>query len=315
MENKGTDFSEEWIKIKKDDIPEGEYIVTNFVQDLEGTKIFLNDGEHNIEVFFDGIPVLVRNTIEGCRMRTWGNVQLKYNDKSFFRKSFFFEAAHARVHPAPASARQPQPTGPLPTIPLLGRPKLDRMVIGLGASTGGTEAALKVLRQLPADIPGMVLVQHMPAGFTKMYADRLNKLCQMQVREAKDGDKVERGTVLVAPADLQIRMQRDGAGNYTVSCKPGEKVSGHRPSVDSLFLSMAQVVRHQMVGIIMTGMGRDGAEGLLAMRKQGAFTIGQDRESSVVYGMPMVAYDIGAVQVQASCDNIASVLLRHLQTM
>ena len=224
-------------------------------------------------------------------------------------------AAHARVHPAPAGVRQPQPTGPLPTIPLLGRPKLDRMVIGLGASTGGTEAALKVLRQLPADIPGMVLVQHMPAGFTKMYADRLNKLCQMQVREAKDGDKVERGTVLVAPADLQIRMQRDGAGNYTVSCKPGEKVSGHRPSVDSLFLSMAQVVRHQMVGIIMTGMGRDGADGLLAMRKQGAFTIGQDRESSVVYGMPMVAYDIGAVQVQASCDNIASVLLRHLQTM
>ena len=224
-------------------------------------------------------------------------------------------AAHARVHPAPAGVRQPQPTEPLPTIPLLGRPKLDRMVIGLGASTGGTEAALKVLRQLPADIPGMVLVQHMPAGFTKMYADRLNKLCQMQVQEAKDGDKVERGTVLVAPADLQIRMQRDGAGNYTVSCKPGEKVSGHRPSVDSLFLSMAQVVRHQMVGIIMTGMGRDGAEGLLAMRKQGAFTIGQDRESSVVYGMPMVAYDIGAVQVQASCDNIASVLLRHLQTM
>ena len=209
-----------------------------------------------------------------------------------------------RPPPAPGSP------SPLPTIPLLGRPKLDRMVIGLGASTGGTEAALKVLRQLPADIPGMVVVQHMPAGFTKMYADRLNKLCQMQVREAKDGDKV-----LVAPADLQIRMQRDGAGNYTVSCKPGEKVSGHRPSVDSLFLSMAQVVRHQMVGIIMTGMGRDGAEGLLAMRKQGAFTIGQDRESSVVYGMPMVAYDIGAVQVQASCDNIASVLLRHLQTM
>ena len=95
MENKGTDFSEEWIKIKKDDIPEGEYIVTNFVQDLEGTKIFLNDGEHNIEIFFDDIPVLVRNTIEGLRMRTWGNVQLKYNDKSIFRKSFFFEVKNS----------------------------------------------------------------------------------------------------------------------------------------------------------------------------------------------------------------------------
>ena len=91
MENKGTDFSEEWIKIERSDIPEGEYIVTNFVQDLAGTKILLDDGEHSIGIFFDGIPVLVRNTIEGCRMRTWGNVQLKYNDKSFFRKSFFFE--------------------------------------------------------------------------------------------------------------------------------------------------------------------------------------------------------------------------------
>lgn len=91
MENNRTDFSEEWIKIEKSDIPEGEYIVTNFVQDLAGTKILLDDGEHSIGIFFDGIPVLVRNTIEGCRMRTWGNVQLKYNDKSFFRKSFFFE--------------------------------------------------------------------------------------------------------------------------------------------------------------------------------------------------------------------------------
>ena len=91
MENNRTDFSEEWIKIERSDIPEGEYIVTNFVQDLAGTKILLDDGEHSIGIFFDGIPVLVRNTIEGCRMRTWGNVQLKYNDKSFFRKSFFFE--------------------------------------------------------------------------------------------------------------------------------------------------------------------------------------------------------------------------------
>ena len=117
-----------------------------------------------------------------------------------------------------------------------------------------------------------------------------------------------------APADLQMRVVRSGV-RYTVSCTAGEKVSGHRPSVDALFFSMAEQVRCKMVGIIMTGMGRDGADGLLQMRKAGAFTIGQDKESCVVYGMPMVAHNIGAVQIQASCENIASVLLRQLNTL
>ncbi len=123
-----------------------------------------------------------------------------------------------------------------------------------------------------------------------------------------------RGLALVAPADYQARVVRAGT-RYLLSCKPDEKVSGHRPSVDALFLSMAKQVRCRMVGIIMTGMGRDGAEGLLAMRKAGACTIGQDRESSVVYGMPMVANDIGAVQTQAPCEQIASVLVRHLESL
>ena len=113
---------------------------------------------------------------------------------------------------------------------------------------------------------------------------------------------------------LQCRVVRIGE-KYTVSCTPGEKVSGHRPSVDAMFHSMAEVVRCKMVGIIMTGMGQDGAAGLLEMRKKGAYTIGQDKESSVVYGMPMVANDIGAVCIQASCDNVANVLLRHLKTL
>lgn len=189
---------------------------------------------------------------------------------------------------------------------------LDQVMIGLGASTGGTEATLEVLKRLPADIPGMIVVQHMPPGFTKMYAERLDRLCAMEVREASDGDEVRRGLVLVAPADLQARVIRNGP-RYYLSCKPGEKVSGHRPSVDALFFSMAEIVRHKMVGIIMTGMGRDGARGLLNMRKAGAYTIGQDRESSVVYGMPMVAKEIGAVEVQAPCDAIAGVLLRRLK--
>ena len=191
---------------------------------------------------------------------------------------------------------------------------MDRVLVGLGASTGGPEATLEVMRRLPADIPPMVIVQHMPKGFTQMYADRLNRICKMEVREARNGDELHRGLALVAPADLQCRVVRIG-DKYTVSCTQGEKVSGHRPSVDAMFHSMAEVVRCKMVGIIMTGMGQDGAAGLLEMRKKGAYTIGQDKESSVVYGMPMVANDIGAVCIQASCENVANVLLRHLKTL
>ena len=194
----------------------------------------------------------------------------------------------------PRSAPLRSPSIAVATPNLGGGPALDRVLVGLGASTGGTEATLEVMRRLPADIPPMVIVQHMPKGFTQMYADRLNRICKMEVREAKNGDELHRGLALVAPADLQCRVVRIGE-KYTVSCTPGEKVSGHRPSVDAMFHSMAEVVRCKMVGIIMTGMGQDGAAGLLEMRKKGAYTIGQDKESSVVYGMPMVANDIGAV--------------------
>ena len=230
-------------------------------------------------------------------------------------------ASMSRVRVSPSSAAASAagaavaattPSGP---AGLLGAsPALNSVVIGLGASTGGTEATLEVMKRLPADIPPMVIVQHMPKGFTEMYANRLNNLCQMEVREAKNGDELRRGLALVAPADLQARIVRIG-DKYTVSCTPGEKVSGHRPSVDALFQSMSEVVRCKMVGIIMTGMGQDGAAGLLEMRKKGAYTIGQDKESCVVYGMPMVANDIGAVCIQASCDNVANVLIRHLKTL
>ena len=214
----------------------------------------------------------------------------------------------------PRSAPLRSPAVAVATPNLGPGPALDRVLVGLGASTGGTEATLEVMRRLPADIPPMVIVQHMPKGFTQMYADRLNRICKMEVREARNGDELHRGLALVAPADLQCRVVRIGE-KYTVSCTPGEKVSGHRPSVDAMFHSMADVVRCKMVGIIMTGMGQDGAAGLLEMRKKGAYTIGQDKESSVVYGMPMVANDIGAVCIQASCDNVANVLLRHLKTL
>ena len=237
---------------------------------------------------------------------------------SFFRAlaQKIVVASHAKVVP-PRHASAHNPLSLTLSTPPLGRAgnlgiRARQTIIGLGASTGGTEATLEVLKRLPADIPGMVIVQHMPPGFTKMYAQRLDKLCAMEVREAVNGDEIRPGLALIAPADLQARVVRMGT-RYTLACQPGDKVSGHRPSVDVLFSSMASAVKCHMVGIIMTGMGRDGADGLLQMRRAGAYTIGQDKDSCVVYGMPMVAYDIGAVAVQASCENIAGVLMAHLK--
>lgn len=231
---------------------------------------------------------------------------------SLTQKVIMASTAKVRTKPAMSAAAGKTAIAPLPSLGA--SPALDRVIIGLGASTGGTEATLEVMKRLPEDIPGMVIVQHMPPGFTKMYAERLNRLCPMEVREAKNGDELHRGLALVAPADLQARVVRIGT-KYTISCMPGDKISGHRPSVDALFQSMADTVTCKMVGIIMTGMGQDGAAGLLAMRRRGAYTIGQDKESSVVYGMPGVAHKIGAVTVQASCENIANVLVRHLKTL
>ncbi len=192
--------------------------------------------------------------------------------------------------------------------------KTDSIIIAIGASTGGTEATLTVLKDLPAHTPGIVVVQHMPPGFTKMYADRLDKICPMEVREAKNGDKIKRGLVLIAPGDAHMRVVKTGF-EYSVQCQPGEKVSGHCPSVDVLFESMAKVVGKNGVGIIMTGMGRDGAANMLKMRQAGAYTIGQDQASCVVYGMPMEAYNLGAVMKQAPCEQIAGVLKNYLNSL
>ncbi|MCI8994145.1 MAG: chemotaxis response regulator protein-glutamate methylesterase [Lachnospiraceae bacterium] len=184
-------------------------------------------------------------------------------------------------------------------------------VIAIGASTGGTEAILEVVRQFPARMPGIVITQHMPSGFTSMYAERLNKICKLEVREAKHGDKVQPGLILLAPGGLQMRVVRMGSG-YAVSCTEEEKVSGHRPSVDVLFDSVATHVRSRAIGVILTGMGADGAAGMLRMRRAGAYTIGQDRESCVVYGMPMEAFKIGAVCMQAPLGSIHNAVLARL---
>lgn len=184
-------------------------------------------------------------------------------------------------------------------------------VIAVGASTGGTEAFFKVLKQLPTDIPGMVVVQHMPSSFTKMYADRLNSQTEFEVIEAKNGDEIKPGRVIIAPGDFHMQVRREN-NKYTVRCFSGDKVSGHCPSVDVLFDSVAEQVGKKALGVILTGMGRDGAKGLLNMRQSGAVTIGQDRDSSVVYGMPMVAYNIGAVEKQTSIQRVGKAIVESL---
>lgn len=178
-------------------------------------------------------------------------------------------------------------------------------VIAMGASTGGTEAMFKVVSEFDTDIPGIVMVQHMPEGFTSVYAERLQRDCKVMAKEARTGDVVRPGQILLAPAgDKQMRLVKVG-GEYQVECKAGPRVSGHRPSVDALFESVARVAGKDAIGVLMTGMGRDGAEGLLKMRMAGAKTIAQDEATSVVYGMPRVAYELGAVNYQLPIDKIA----------
>ena len=177
-------------------------------------------------------------------------------------------------------------------------------IIAIGASTGGTEAIYEVLKQFRRDVPGIVVVQHMPPGFTKMYAERLNNQCEVAVKEAQTGDKVLQGQVLIAPGDRQMKVVKVGDG-YQVECRGEEKVNGHCPSVDVLFESVAGMAGAKALGIILTGMGGDGAKGLLAMRNAGARTIGQDESTCVVYGMPKVAYDIKAVEFQEKLPDIA----------
>ena len=196
-------------------------------------------------------------------------------------------------------------------LPLKGASFSDDMVLAIGASTGGTEAILAVMQQFPAKMPGIVITQHMPPGFTAMYAERLNRLCKVEVREAKHGDRIQPGLALLAPGGMQMRLVRMGNG-YSVSCMGTEKVSGHCPSVDVLFDSVASIARNKAIGVILTGMGADGAAGMLRMRKNGAYTIGQDKESCVVYGMPMEAYKIGAVCTQVSLNAVASTVIARL---
>ncbi|MHC1745236.1 MAG: chemotaxis response regulator protein-glutamate methylesterase [Syntrophobacteraceae bacterium] len=222
-------------------------------------------------------------------------------------------AARVRVAPVNTIARPENGTG----AQRLGKPlttalkRTTHKVIAMGASTGGTEALKSVLTQMPANCPGIVVVQHMPPRFTTAFANRLNELCEIEVREAVNGESVLPGQALIAPGNYHMLLRRSGA-RYYVEVKTGPLVCHQRPAVDVLFYSVAQYAGANAVGVIMTGMGKDGAQGLLEMHKGGAHTIAQDESSCVVFGMPKEAIRAGGVNEVVSLSEIPAAIIQAL---
>jgi two-component system chemotaxis response regulator CheB len=212
------------------------------------------------------------------------------------------KAVHAAKLPRPDHRQTPKK---LTQIASVAPAKYANKIIAIGASTGGAEAIKNVLTQMPRNAPGIVVVQHMPAQFTKSFAGRLNELSPMHVKEAENGDPVTNGKVLLAPGNFHMLLKRRGT-KYFVTVKTGPLVHYQRPAVDVLFRSVARLAGNNAVGIILTGMGQDGAQGLLEMKNAGAVTIAQDENSSVVYGMPKAARLIGAVDYVEDIHSIAA---------
>ncbi len=224
-------------------------------------------------------------------------------------------SAGARLRrPAPGHVPHPTPAAPPVRRPAALRRGHPRDLILLGASTGGTEALREVLTHLPDGLPGIAIVQHIPPVFSKAFADRLNTQCAFEVREAVDGDRLVPGLALIAPGNFHLMLQWQ-ADHYRVRVANGPQVWHQRPAVDILFKSAADcgASPHALAGIF-TGMGKDGAEGLLRLRERGAATFAQDEASSVVYGMPKVAWENGAAQVQLPLDRAAAHIIRHFET-
>ena len=227
---------------------------------------------------------------------------------------------------AAAQARLKKKTTGLTQAQLSPRPALDWVlkpqrigvssarIVAIGASTGGTEALRTLLQRMPADCPGIVIVQHMPERFTAAFANRLNQICTLSVKEAEDGEPVLRGAALIAPGNKHIEVKRAGA-TYVVEVSDGPLVSRHRPSVDVLFRSVAKAAGPMAIGVILTGMGKDGADGLLQMRQAGALTIAQDEATSAVFGMPKESIARGAVSEVVPLPDITDAILRSAHSV
>lgn len=215
------------------------------------------------------------------------------------------EKIRAAARARPRQARRPDAPAPAALkAPLVSSEKL----LIIGASTGGTEAIRTVLEPLPANSPAILITQHMPGGFTRSFAERLNKLCRVTVKEAEEGERVLPGHAYIAPGDAHLKLARSGA-NYVARLDSGPPVNRHRPSVDVLFDSAAQQAGRNAIGVLLTGMGRDGAQGLLRMHQAGATTLAQDEASCVVFGMPREAIALGGASEVVSLDDIAPRLM------
>ncbi len=217
-------------------------------------------------------------------------------------------AAGTRPSSAPGAAAAPKPAV---STPLLGRLSTEKLIF-IGASTGGTEATKDVLIGLPADSPAVVITQHMPPGFTKNYAARLNGLCKISVKEASDGERILPGHAYIAPGGMHLSVERSGA-NYIARVQDGDPVNRHKPSVEVLFKSAARVVGPNAIGIMLTGMGADGAKAMREMKDAGAYCVAQDEASCVVFGMPREAINAGAVQEVLPLSKISQHVLDHLR--
>lgn len=221
-------------------------------------------------------------------------------------------AAKARVHrlPAPTGSGSTAPAKPV-TMASMGRLSTEKIIF-IGASTGGTEATREVLMNLPADCPAVMITQHMPPGFTKSYAARLNSLCRISVAEASDGERVLPGHAYIAPGGFHLSVERSGA-NYIARVQDGEPVNRHKPSVEVLFESAARVVGRNALGVMLTGMGADGAKAMRSMRDAGSHNLVQDENSCVVFGMPREAIAHGAAHEVLPLTQIAPRLIEWLR--
>jgi two-component system chemotaxis response regulator CheB len=265
----------------------------------------------------DPIPVVVcsglaaRGTETALRALEEGAVEVIAKPQLGVR-DFLHESAEALIDTLRAAAearvrrRAPVTAPVLPRRAAVAHPPAD-IVVAMGASTGGTEALRVVLEALPETAPGILIVQHMPERFTAAFAERLNRSCRVEVKEAAAGDRVLRGRALIAPGNRHLMLRRQGP-DYTVDVSDGPAVNRHRPSVDVLFRSVAQAAGCHAVGVLLTGMGDDGAAGLLEMRNAGAHTIAQDERSCVVFGMPKEAIARGAAAAIVPLSGIAAAM-------
>jgi two-component system chemotaxis response regulator CheB len=276
--------------------------------------VFIDNGESPVassifrEINNKNIPIfaITLSPDEGFKMMQQGAIEFIPRRNMVVGDKFSYQLLVGRVRETLAKFHETANR----TARCAGEP-LSGKIIAIGSSAGGTEALLTVLKKMPRITPPILIVQHIPPVFSRLYAERLDRLCKVQVWEARNGDKLANGLVLLAPGGQHMTLAQSEDDTYYVRCAEGAPVCNQCPAVDVLFDSVADIAGSGAVGIILTGMGADGAEGLKKMRDKGAFTIGQDQATSTVYGMPRAAFEIGAVCIQMPLEEITKEILAN----